>query len=968
MGLITRYNFAKGWQPSEDAVNASPDSLLRMDNLVFDEQGAMALRLGSSKLNSSALATTDIRSLYAVDIGAVRQRLAQGTGSVYAASGAGAYTSIASGFDSTLDVRFTSYLGHAFMASGTVKKKYDGTTLRNWGLAAPTLVPALVQTAPSTKVLASGDSGETTWTDNESAGAATQVNGFDGIVNGARQLIASATTFRGVMSRDLEVSTDFTDFNGTAGGPNDTIEFYARIDDPNKVKSITLTIDLNGSTAATFDRDYMIFTWSVGKVQQVVADIESQIENDFSVEGYDMQSAIMRSVTRQPFVSEVRPELSGWQYFSAKRSDFRHVKTNDNRYWNTVRGVRVSFEGDGQGTVAIDRLRMIGGVGASLTGTYVWRYIYVREATAYNTLGVKSVASSEIILKNQGATIAALNPSDSQVTHIWLYRMGGFLDAFYRVARVAVVSYFTGNYTASWESDYSPASFTAIAQFNYTQDWEKVYIPSSVVPTGPIKHTATWEAAEISDSMGYTNIVDPLSDAEALVLNIRLETDNLVPPDNIIGISEDYYTRVFCLTSDGKVHPSRRLNPESFSAGQELRIGGPSETPYWIKKSFGGLYIGTSKDIYRVSGTGAENPDNTVDFRIEPLNINSPPINDSIAWDGSILIYMAEDGPRLFQGDISTPLRGSTDLLWRGYARHGVSAINVSSGRFRMAIGDGVLNMLAPEGTSTTSTTVIYKYNFAQQQWYRHTYGQSWRSIYREPDGSLTAGDNTGFVWKLDDAAASGDAGTALSVAMWTKIDDFGMPFKPKRTESFLTRLDTGGISGTLAIHFDGSASSTVTGSPAPSGQSLFSKNLGLVKFRQFQWRLTGNFTTFRFYGYTIQFVEAPESVEVFDSGPIDFSTAGIVFVRSLRLKAQTEVTLTVTPYLDGVAQASKTIATVANEAVVYEVPLGREMKATQPRFIIKAPAGSTFEPYWLECSYRAAGNMSEKKRVRVFA
>ena len=56
------------------------------------------------------------------------------------------------------------------------------------------------------------------------------------------------------------------------------------------------------------------------------------------------------------------------------------------------------------------------------------------------------------------------------------------------------------------------------------------------------------------------------------------------------------------------------------------------------------------------------------------------------------------------------------------------------------------------------------------------------------------------------------------------------------------------------------------------------------------------------------------------------------------------------------------------NEAVIYEVPLGREMKATQPRFVINAPAGSTFEPYWLECSYRAAGNMSEKKRVRVSA
>ena len=285
-----------------------------------------------------------------------------------------------------------------------------------------------------------------------------------------------------------------------------------------------------------------------------------------------------------------------------------------------------------------------------------------------------------------------------------------------------------------------------------------------------------------------------------------------------------------------------------------------------------------------------------------------------------------------------------------------------------MAIADGVLNMLTPEGTDTTSTTVIYKYNFAQQQWYRHPYGQSWRSIFREPDGTLVAGNTSGFVWKLDDASTSGDAGTGIAVTLWTRVDDFEMPFKPKRAESFLARLDTGATAATFAVHKDGSDSSILTGTPNQNGQTLFSKNLAQKKFRQLQWRLSGSFTTFRFYGYTIQFVEAPESVEVFDSGSIDFSTAGIVFVRSLRLKAQTEVTLTVTPYLDGVAQSTKTISASSPEAKVYEVPLGREMKATQPRFIVSAPAGQTFEPYWLECSYRAAGNMSEKKTVRVSA
>ena len=152
MGAVRRYGFPKGWQPSDDAVNASPDSVLRADNLLMDEHGVLALRLGSSKINSLALGSSDIRSLYAFQIAGTLHRLAQAGGSVYSESGSGAYSSIVSGFDSSLDVQFTSYLGYAFMASGIVKKKYDGTTLRNWGIAAPANPPSVTIAVPKTRM------------------------------------------------------------------------------------------------------------------------------------------------------------------------------------------------------------------------------------------------------------------------------------------------------------------------------------------------------------------------------------------------------------------------------------------------------------------------------------------------------------------------------------------------------------------------------------------------------------------------------------------------------------------------------------------------------------------------------------------------------------------------------------------------------------------------------------------------
>lgn len=974
MGLTSKYGFASGWQPSADAVNCPEDGLLRMDNLVFDELGTHSLRLGSSKLNT-ALATTDVRSLYSVVIGTTKYRLAQGSGSVY--GGTSSYSSIASGFDTSLDVQFSSYLGHVLMASGTVKKKWDGTTLRNWGIDAPPSAPAATFTNPQNKILASCDQGESTWTDNEYGSAATNITGYYGIANGARQITASSTTFRAVMSRDLGASTDFSDINGFQQTPDDMFTMWVRITDPDKVDSITIIIDFNGTSAATYDKNYATHTFDLADINKAIKDeqlaeqttkAEEAIRDMYTVQGYSSLDAIARATSRVSSLnSDVRPELQGWHYFSCKRSEFSIVKTTEGYGWDTVRGVRISFQGKGQGILGFDALRFLSGRGTALQGTYVYRAVYVREDTSYVAMGVSSDMSDQIDMRGQSASLSVELPTDDQVTHIYIYRMGGFLDAFYRVATAAVITYDEANYTCSWETDYS-SQFTAIAQFNFTSDWEDDYILDALSTSGPANRTTIWEDQESYYPGTFMVIDDQMNDADALILNIRLETDNQLPPDNIVGISEDYYTRIFALTSDGMLWPSRRLDPDAFGTLQGIRIGGSTDTPLWIKKTFGGLYVGTTKDIYRVTGEGNESTDGTIDFRVTPLNINSPPVDSSLASDGNIIIYRASDGPRHFSGETSTPLRGATDLLWRGYSRHGIDAINARGGRFRMAISNGVLKIITPEGDDTTSSPVVYAYNMAQQQWYRHVYNQNLRSIFREQDGTLTAGDDSGFVWELDDADASGDDGYGIPVELWTRCDDFGMPFKPKRTESFLTRIDTDGDAAALAIHFDGSSTATVTASPSSSGMGLSSKNLGLVKFRQFQWRISGDFTGFRFYGYTIQFVEAPESVEVYDSGPVDFKTNQIVYIRQLRLKAQTEVALTVTPYLNGEAQAAKTITPVCDEATVYTVDFGRELWAEQPRFVITAPTGELFEPYWMELTYRAAGTMSQKRTVRVAA
>ena len=1004
MSLLAQRNFSGGWNPSADQINGPENVLYRMDNCVLDELGVVALRAGSSKINSSALATTDLRSIYTAIVSGTRTRLAQGAGSVYAASGSGAYASIDSGFDTSLDIQFSSFLGQIFYASGTLKKKYDGTTVRTWGLAAPAAVPTVALVAASTNVLLSGDTTETTWTTEEGTGSFDTGNKLVG--DASRKVISDTATYRGTSTRTLASATDFTTYGGGINAADeDIIQLYVRIDDPAKVEYVALMIDVNDGT---FNTDYFYYIWRNETVDVSLSD-EELLSRDYSVEGYKRRDVVDRIEDRTRFVATFRPDINGWNTLSVQRGQFNFVHSTDAKWWDTVKAIRVAFAGNGNGTCWFDDIKFIGGSTKPLRGNYVYRSVNVREGTSYTAKSAPSGASAETIFKNEGATVTCTNPTDTQATHIWLFRMGGTLDRFYRVARQAVTAY-----------------------------------------------------------SGTLAITDSLSDKDALILNISLQTDNAVPPDSIVGISEDYYDRIFCLSSDGNLYPSRKLNPDSFPTGQTINIFGATETAYWIKKAAGGLYIGTSKDIYRISGTGAENPDGTVDFVKQPLNINSPPISSALAWDGNVLIYLASDGPRLFTGESSSLLRGDTDLLWRGNTRYEVSPVNTATGRFRMAIANGLLEIILPEGTSTTTSAVIWKYNLAQQRWYRHTYAsQQWRSLFREPDGTLLAGDNAGFVWKLEDATATGDASVGIPVTLWTKHSDDGKPLHRKRPQRIRMRLDTAGTAGGLSVHLDGSTTQAANLSPSSNGEGVFDADLSTLSAAiQLGLRITGTLTVFKLYDWELEYLENPalswgrvaatnlgtvaEKVisgvqfrvctlgtaraftlyldnvaqptfslnsninepvdytyqftavktvkevawkvdgnvelyswnphllytypaprQIWDTGPIDLATDSLVWIRQARFKARTAGAsweLTVTPYFDGIAKTPKVVSANPTGPSHYTIVFPRGLKGRQARFLIDAGASQELLPYWLEVELHGSGQETQKKIVRVTA
>lgn len=841
MGLISRFDFTRGWVPSADAVHAPQGSLLRADNLVLDERGTLALRDGSSKINGSAFADTDVHSLFTVALSGTRYRMAGASNKVYANGAALSPTMAGSG-----DTSFGSYLGHILFARSTSKHKYDGTTVRNWGIAAPNGAPTLAITSQDGKTFITGDSTESpalAWTEDDGTGA-SYTAGFEGTANGAAILNPNAGTGRGRLTKTFAAPVDFTTYDAAQTGlDSDTIGMYVYVTEPQFVSHIMIQFDIYDGV---FQRNQYYHIWWF-------------LDGDGN-----------------PLVDSV-PLTVGWNFLSIPRGAMtRNDSADPGKNWSTVKAVRFEVQctiGAATSQIRLDLLRIRGGSSSPLTGIQKYKLVAVYNSGTYLGKSAPGPASAEIEVTSQGTVLtiagAVVGALDSQVNELWAYRSNEFLGGYYRVA---------------------------------------------------VKTGGPW--------VGDQTLNDTLSDADALSLDLALEGSNTTPPDSIIGIAGPHYDRVFCLTATS-VYPSQNLNIDSFDSTQVLKVGDSSETALWITKVQEELYVGTTKDIYRLVGDWTVRAsDGLLNVSKVPMGTAYPPISSAFTQDENSLIYLAADGWHVLG---SFPLNYSdVDLLYRGKTRHGVSPVNLTSGRFKCAVAGRWFSALTPEGGSTTTTSVIHRFAptaFPGGRWYRHTYTPSWRCLYREPDGTLIASDNAGFVWVLD--TGTQDAGPDIPVVLWTPVEDDGKPNIRKDGWDFRIRANTGGTTAIVGIHRDGASSSADSFSINPSTLAPVAQSWdGTTPFTQIQLRVTGSFSTFLWYDYHIAYR---------DRAPILIFAEPKPEARGTRRKRYTGLTVTldslgavatVTPVLDDVELTAQSVTTsdVVSTPLTFANVVGRDL------------------------------------------
>lgn len=900
MKTLERKDYSRGWVPDADAINASKDCLLRADNLVQDEQGIWSLRKGSAILYTLAGAP-DVHSLFSTVLNGTRYRLAGGGNDVFSNGASLGLTVAGSG-----DIAFGSNAGQILMARSTSKKKFNGTTVRNWGIAKPANKPTIAGIAPDYKVYATCDTGESPGF-LATSGSIVQADGHDGTSGSAVEITPDPDTAGAVATKTFATDQDFTVYvGGETGIDEDLIDFYVYITDPYKIRSMNLAIDVNGGT---FVDDYFVYEYINETTQYVTPDpIALPVGGDNSNNppnhsDYLNQQGQAVSVYANVF-------QAGWNHFTIARGNFTRVGITTAKGWNTVRAIRLSYVADEPGPAAVvrlDNIQVIGGNLRPLTGKYRYYAVPVYNSGEYLGKGITSDASDEIELKAQAAAVSLdTGTLDTQVNEVWIFRSGGNLDQPYRV-------------------------------YVYTH-------------TAPVTGTIA--------------IDDTMSDNDAMILNIPLEIDCANPPDDIIGIVGPYYFRTLCLTKT-QVCPSRRNNPDSFALGQAIKVADQTETPFWIKAALGGVYVGTSKDIYRLDGDGAEMPDGTINFSLKNVNVGNPPISEAVAQEGNALVYLASDGWRAFTGASSEPIAGDTSTLWLGtsWSRHGVDYINIATGRFRATIAKSVLIGLTPEAGDTTSTVRLYKYKFQSQRWYRHTYLISWRSITSERDGTVIAGDNAGHVWQLE--TGNQDNLVDIPVVLWTPYDNDGAPHNLKNAGDLVVSIDPYLGTPAIAIWLDELAAASKTVTLTGAGSSVYASKVDdLPAFRQAQLRVTGNFSTFKWRGFALRYFPLPESVKVWELGELDLGEE-YVWIRRIDIKTRATANLSLVLSFGDVALTAKTVTVTANKTNIYPTGYGRGVSGRQPRIVFNCANGD-FAPYWAEVWYRISGGVTEKKRFKV--
>ena len=852
---LTRVNWPQGWRPSDNDVNGSPQGLLRMDNLCYDENGILSLVRGNDPITAAPL-DYFVHTVYSKKINGTKHRFVGLTDSSVRSTTTDTFANLFTG-GSIGYAAFTSGLGFVYVFSGNERKKYDGTNCYDITPEIPASAPAVVEAAKNDFFFVTTDfSGFT----------AIEGSGLDNASN-----YVQLTTVENKATAQLISGTPWDSMSMGAGGdgqPTDSFWLVFRASDSTLLKSIRVLFNLTTDTDPP--TDYYYYQWD-------------------NVEGSQFNSG-----------------TDVWTVLKCLRQDFTKVSTTDSANWESVKSVRIIVESTAEFTFRIGEngVLFIGSNENPLNGLYEFIQVNVYNSGSTTFRSPASPKTNFVNLVNGAAQITPVVPSDPQVNEIWFFRRDvTYLD-----------------------------DIRSIGESRKLDKWYRVKVI---------------ETAEFGSAF-----VDNVSDEQALLeaetfpidpWSVSIQSSGGFLDEEIRDTSEPFNGRLFLMGSKN-IYITYADDFGLYSNLWTIKLSGDTtETNLWIKKvSNNQLLVGTTQDIYEISGTCEELPDLTLDIRITPIGVEYPPWHRAVACDHNIVYYLAADGIRAIAGSQTQLISSQLDLLFQEEDRHGVfSVLKIATGSWEFALEVSQGKLWFP-ATLRDGNKRTFVYDIKNQLWFLWDTTPTY--LYAEEDDTLLGVYADGTVAEMWTGTTLNEAGQ--NIFLRTIFDDNQQPRNRKDVFTLKITADTGNANVTISLGKD-KGSLINLGTYAFNGveekliEIATTVGLGI----RYQLQISGlNLTTFKLYNYTIEYDPRPEQlnylrIQANNLGSISrkrFITYGLVLDTLGN-------NVTFTPLIDNIAVATSQANTSAKETYVHYFT--SEVIGTDIGGIL---SGGTFEFYQL--------------------
>lgn len=605
--------------------------------------------------------------------------------------------------------------------------------------------------------------------------------------------------------------------------------------------------------------------------------------------------------------------IDTWSSLSAKRSLFNRQGSDLTLDWKTIISIRIVVTATADTWIQIDAPRIVGGIDGQLYGSYQYIYRYVKNMGSYIAKSPFSPVSDTFTVVNGSAALLPPAPSDTTTA-------GGLEFAQCEIYRRSV---------PSTESYFNPLTDT----FTQLPDLlDQFYLIGTV-------------------NADNEYFKDTTSDNDALVgntvANVYLLSVQDIP-EPITGIIGVYNERTIYLTASS-ILLGDRLNPDCVDSRYVFKVSGASQdiNLFITKITNSTLLLGSTLDLYEISGTLLDLPDGTVDINIRGVGEAYAPISTDFCNVDGLVFYTAADGIRTTGGSNSNLISSQLNLLFQGLDRHGIPAIQIMSGgiqRYPIAVGD---NKLYVSIQHTDGKRRLHVYDLQRQTWsLRNT---EVTGVVKTQSDNVVFGMGSDLVWT--EYGNTYTNATALPVNLLTVYDNNGQPRNRKDTFTLKLVLDTGGVDLSVYVAKDGGAFTFVQNVNTTGITTVYiSLHPYTLGFRYALQLIGSALKTLKIVEYTIEYDARPEQVNYLFIPASNLGTTARKKFGQFGFSIDTlGNNVQFTPIVDGITLTAQVATLVSSDKLTRIYQFLTETVGIDIGGILEGVGGLPFEYYGIE-------------------